>query len=179
MEEAHASVRNLTSLIYQVLRSNLDMSRRLRNLEMMHPALAASIIESTNTERREEAQRTSHFFEFAFEEDLQISRVYRRAALYGSKKLSVLSSNASFALSCLSCLSLSDVSNVCAIALPISSRELWNHHRYSQDLAAMAGFSSSRFDTWYNPSPKVANPQHFYVFRPGPQADNASRKLRS
>ncbi|MCJ1384962.1 hypothetical protein MMC17_008080 [Xylographa soralifera] len=90
-DEAHASVRSLANLVQQVLRSNLDMSRRLRNLERLHPAMAASIrpslesrVEASEHDKNQ-GNRPSALFGFAFEEDLWTSRVYKKAALNFSR----------------------------------------------------------------------------------------------
>ena len=140
------------------------MSRRLRNLERMHPALASSITSSPRSTRifceRDgiRTPRQSNFFGFAFEEDLWMSPVYKRVTL-NTSKLSTSSSHGSDSavLSFLSGLSLSDVSNVSAVFLPILSKELWNHHRYSQDNSMTPGAGVSLFDAWYNPPAKVCH----------------------
>ena len=128
-----ASTRSLNNLVRRVLKSNANMSNRLRNIERMHPALANSTIPSCASmsvnEHTGKRSMSPAFFDFAFEEDLQTSRVYRRAALDETRFSKALSSN-SIGNSFLSGLSLSDVSDVSAISLPISPMELWNHHRY-------------------------------------------------
>ena len=148
---------NLTSLVQEVLKTNFKMASRLKNLERMHPALAASLCTSQNdsagsegTESRAVSRRT--YYNFTFEEELETSTVYKRAGL---KQIRVSkSSTTSNGPSCLSGLSLSDVSNVSAIALPISSMELWNHHRYRPDNAESTTAATS-LDEWYDPSAKV------------------------
>lgn len=150
-------MRNLTSLVQEVLKTNVNMASRLKNLERMHPALAASLCTSQNdiarregSESRASSRRT--YYRFTFEEELETSPVYKRAGL-NHIRLSK-SSTSSNGPSYLSGLSLSDVSNVSAIALPISSMELWNHHRYTPDNAGSATTATS-LDAWYNPSAKV------------------------
>lgn len=170
MDWAEASMRNLTSLVQEVLKTNVNMASRLKDLERMHPALAASLCTSRNdsaasegTESRAVSRRT--LYKFTFEEELETSPVYKRA---GPNQIRISkSSTASNGPSCLSGLSLSDVSNVSAIALPISSMELWNHHRYRPANAGSATTATS-LDEWYNPSAKVhkaglspiARPEH-------------------
>ena len=150
-------MRNLTSLVQEVLKTNVNMASRLKNLERMHPALAASLSTSQIAAPRSEgieshavSRRT--YYNFAFEEELETSPVYKRAGL--NQMRFSKSSTSSYGPSCLSGLSLSDVSNVSAIALPISSMELWNHHRYRPDNAASADTAIS-LDAWYNPPAKV------------------------
>ncbi|KAL9133652.1 MAG: hypothetical protein Q9175_005164 [Cornicularia normoerica] len=156
MDWAEASTRNLTSLVQEVLKTNVNMASRLKNLERMHPALAASLCTSQNdiarsegSESRASSRRT--YYRFTFEEELETSLVYKRAGLNHIRfsKSSTSSNGPSY----LSGLSLSDVSNVSAIALPISSMELWNHHRYTPDNAGSATTATS-LDAWYNPSAK-------------------------
>ncbi|CAD6582312.1 MAG: hypothetical protein ASARMPRED_000930 [Alectoria sarmentosa] len=156
MDWAEASMRNLTSLVQEVLRTNVDMATRLKNLERMHPAMAASFRTSQNdaarsegTESRAISRRT--YYNFAFEEELETSTVYKRAGLNPIQFSK--SSTSSNGPSCLSGLSLCDVSNVSAIALPITSMELWNHHRYIPDAAGSATTATS-LDAWYNPPAK-------------------------
>lgn len=157
MDWAEASTRKLTSLVQEVLKTNVNMASRLKILERTHPALAASFRTSQNdmarsegTESRAVSRRAYH--KFAFEEELETSTVYKRAGLnqISFSKLSTTSSGPS----CLSGLSLSDVSNVSAIVLPISSMELWNHHRYRPDNAG-SGTTATSLDAWYNPPAKV------------------------
>ena len=161
MDEAHASVRDLTGLVQRVLKTNIDMSRRLKNIERMHPALASSTRTSLNQSRspsRSELQgrNTVSLHGFAFETDLQASRVYRKVVMDASK-LSILSNGSSIGLSSLSGLSLSDVSNVSAIALPISPSELWNHHRYGPESNNRGHLASTSLEAWYNPTPQVSS----------------------
>ena len=150
-------MRNLTSLVQEVLKINVNMASRLKNLERMHPALASSLSTSQNdtpssegTESRAVSRRT--YYNFTFEEELETSPVYKRAGLNqtGFSKSSTTSNGPSY----LSGLSLSDVSNVSAIALPISSLELWNHHRYRSDNLGSVTTATS-LDAWYNPSARV------------------------
>ena len=150
-------MRNLTGLVQEVLKTNVNMASRLKNLERMHPALASSLTTSQNdtprsegTESRAVSRRTYH--NFTFEEELETSPVYKRAGLNQIRFSK--SSTTSNGPSCLSGLSLSDVSNVSAIALPISSLELWNHHRYRSDNIGSVTTATS-LDAWYNPSAKV------------------------
>ncbi|MCJ1392743.1 hypothetical protein MMC18_005614 [Xylographa bjoerkii] len=159
VHEAHVSVRTLASLVQQVLRSNLDMSRRLRNFERLHPAMAASISPSRESQimvpdhDTMQGTRPPVLFGYAFEEVLWTSRVYKKTALNVSR-FSASSCAGSLGHSYLSGLSLSDVSNVSAIALPILSEELWNHHRYNLAMETTISGPISVFDAWYNPPAK-------------------------
>ena len=158
MDEALASTRSLNNLVRRVLKSNANMSTRLRDIERMHPALANSTIPSCAStsiyDRSGNRSMSPAFFEFAFEEDLKTSRAYKRVALDESRFSKALSSN-SVGNSFLSGLSLSDVSDVSAISLPISPMELWNHHRYGSGRDAKATTSASSFEAWYDPSSRV------------------------
>ena len=153
-------MRNLTSLVQEVLKANVNMASRLKNLERMHPALAASLCtsqtdnaKSEGTNSRAVSRRT--YYRFTFEEELETSPVYKRAGLNHIRFSK--SSTSTYGPSCLSGLSLSDVGNVSTITLPISPMELWNHHRYRLDNAGSATTATS-LDAWYNPPAKVRLP---------------------
>ena len=153
-------MRDLTSLVQEVLKTNVNMASRLKNLERMHPALAASLRTSQNDLAKSEGSQSrassrNTYYKFTFEEELGLSPVYQRAGV--NQIIFSRSSSSSIGPSCLSGLSLSDVSNVSAIALPISSMELWNHHRYSSDNTGAAKNATS-LDAWYNPPAKVRIP---------------------
>lgn len=161
MDGALASTRNLNTLVRQVLKSNVNMSQRLRNIECMHPALAASTAPSSDSlginEQGSKRAISPAFFKFAFEKDLQTSRVYKRVAL-GESRFSKLSSSNSICHSFLSGLSLSDISDISAISLPISSMELWNHPRYGSGNERKIVPDASPFEAWYNSSSMVTQP---------------------
>ena len=158
MDGALASTRNLNALVRGVLKSNAHMTNRLRKLELMHPALAVSSNPSCGSliinEHGAKRAISPAFFEFAFEEDLQTSRVYKRVALDESR-FSKSSLTTSIDHSFLSGMSLSDVSDVSALTLPISPMELWNHHRYGSAQETKADPGASSFEAWYNPSSMV------------------------
>ncbi len=156
-------MRNLTILVQEVLMTNVNMASRLRNLERMHPALANSVSASqddTAVSERTESRVVSRAtcYTFAFEEELQTSIVYKRAGLKQMRFSN--SSTASNGPSWLSGLSLSDITNVSALALPISQRELWNHHRYGPSTTGSATMTTS-LDAWYNPPAKVSLLEHY------------------
>lgn len=133
------------------------MASRLKNFERMHPALAnPSTCTSQNDLALSEAGRcraASRLTQnrFSFDEELETSTVYRKAAV--TQITISRSSNSSHGPSSWSGLSLSDVNNASTIALPISSRELWNHHRYDPGIAGSA--TAISWDAWYNPPKKV------------------------
>lgn len=158
MDWAEASLRDLTTLVQEVLRTNVNMAARLKNLERMHPALA---IPSTCASQDDNAIREAGksrsvsrltYNRFAFEQELEMSTVYKKAALY--QKSVSRSSNSSNGPSCLSGLSLCDVTNASSIALPISAKELWNHHRYSHTVTGLEKITS--LEAWYYPPAKVS-----------------------
>ena len=136
------------------------MSRRLRNIERMHPALTSSACPSLTTSVHEhdagqlsEAQQSS---EISFERELRHSAAYRRT-LFNRLRASDNSSNDPSGPSCLSGLSLSDVLDVTAMALPISRTELWNHHRYDTLSSTNTTHEASTLDAWYDPPAKVGS----------------------
>lgn len=134
------------------------MSRRLNELEKMHPALGLSAYPSNASSAIEfdliQGTIETPAGEVNFEKDLEISPVYRRAG-FSTLRVSNSSSTNSPGPSFLSGLSLSDVSNVSAVALPISSQELWNHHRYQVVRTDNAKADIRTLDAWYNPPPTV------------------------
>ena len=159
MDWAETSTHNLSTLVQGLLRSNINMSRRLKALERMHPALAGSMTsrgKSPSNERNDSrtSNRRATCFGFTFEQELETSPVYKRAALNELRQSQ--SSTSTNGPSSLSGLSLCDVSDVSAIALPISSMELWNHHRYTSSGKRLET-SVASFDAWYNPPAKVRN----------------------
>lgn len=169
IERAEESTRGLATGLELLLRSNLNMTRRLHNIERMHPALAAS----------SSASRASSIFTFgsilgdsrdneiSFEKALETSPAYKRAGYRQIRKSTKSSSMVSPGPSLLSRLSLGDVENVSAIALPIASRELWNHHRYSAAQNKDVETNRQTLDAWYYPPPNVGlssnNPERSLV----------------
>ena len=150
-------MRELTSLVKEVLRTNVKMAFRLRNLERMHPALAISSVrasqEDSASSEANKSRAASRLTQntFAFDEELVSSTVYKKATL--TQTSISKSSTSTYGPPSLSGLSLNDVNNVSDMALPIASRELWNHHRYGPGNAGSATVIS--LDAWYNPPPKV------------------------
>ena len=153
MEHAEESTRNLSKGIQLLLRSNLNMSRRLRNMERMHPALVASSCASSTSSIVDFPMiQANNQSMINFEKDLETSPAYKRAGfnrLRNSERSSTMSPGPSF----MSGLSLCDVSNVSAVVLPISSSELWNHHRYTTVKRAEV----TTLDAWYNPPSTVSS----------------------
>ncbi|KAL8743388.1 MAG: hypothetical protein Q9190_004248 [Brigantiaea leucoxantha] len=130
------------------------MSRRLKNIERMHPALASSACPSKSSSTLGidaiRSDPTHPDNEIDFEKDLETSPVYKRAG-FSRLRISNASTKISLDHSFLSGLSLSDVSNVSAVALPISSTELWNHHRYVTAQSVETTNSTQALNAWYNP----------------------------
>lgn len=169
LEDAENTTRSLTAAVQQLLKSNINMSRRLRSIERMHPALNLSACPSfTMSISERDASRLSNpsqSSEPAFEKELETSPVYKRTA-FSRLRASRNSSNATSGPSFLSGLSLSDISNATAMALPISSTELWNHHRYTTRLDTKA--EGTNLDAWYYPPAKViyAPPNVYTILTP-------------
>ena len=149
MEEAESAMTRLCDLVEQVLATNQDMSRRLRNMDDK-PAKRSH---SPGSDREDDASTTSgktvtlpppglprdglpensyrSEFGFSFEEDLFASRVYRRP-LFSDSGLSLVTSAArTTASSILSALSLTDVSNISILAVPVYADEISNQDRYT------------------------------------------------
>ncbi|KAL8781247.1 MAG: hypothetical protein Q9213_006100 [Squamulea squamosa] len=157
MESAETTTRDLTGLVQQVLKSNINMSRRLRNIERMHPAMNLSACSSltASIQDRNDSQLLypPHSSEISFEKALRESPAYNRAA-FNRLRASNSSLNANSGPSFLSGLSLSDVSNVTAMALPICRTELWNHHRYTASVPTDTRKDASSLNAWYYPPAK-------------------------
>ena len=157
MNHAEDSMRNLTSLIQEVVRSNANMSRRLKSLEKLHPALAMSRRSSaTNASSAVEAASRSGSQStrdrFSFQNQLETSPAYQRVSANGFR-LSSSSGSPSYEPSCLSGLSLRDVTDLSTLALPIYPMELWNHQRFSS--CGTSAAPKNPLETWYNPPAKV------------------------
>lgn len=136
-------------LVHEVLESNQEMSQRLASIRVQSDTASsrstaitrgkgytdddASTIRSwgpgyggvLNSELR---QTTA--FGFAFEQDLQSSRVYRRTLKRDAESSVSSSFGRSVGWSFLSGLSLTDVSCLSVISLPISGQEIWNSSYY-------------------------------------------------
>lgn len=161
MESAETTTRDLTGLVQQVLKSNVNMSRRLRNIERMHPAMMSSAclsltatVHEYSVGRLSDAEQSP---KISFEKELEHSAAYNRRTAFNRLRASNNSSNAPSGLSFLSGLSLSDVLDVTAMALPISRTELWNHHRYDTQPHSNTTHEASTLDAWYNPPAKVGS----------------------
>ncbi|KAL6719635.1 hypothetical protein ACLMJK_001556 [Lecanora helva] len=156
LDRAEASTSMLAIQVQDVLRSHVNMAHRLKNLERLHPALTTPLSVSQDDFANSESSKSRApnrmtYPRSTFEEELEISTVYKRAAV---KQLRFSKSSSSTnGLSYLSGLSLSDVSNVSAIALPVFSTELWNHHRYC-NTAGSDTTKCSSLEAWYNPPAK-------------------------
>ncbi|KAK0517095.1 hypothetical protein JMJ35_000250 [Cladonia borealis] len=149
MEEAESAMTRLCDLVEQVLASNQDMSRRLRNMDdkPVHipnsPGPGPEDDATTSSSGTitppppglppdrlpDNVQRSK--FGFVFEEDLFASRVYRKP-LFSDSRLSLVTSAArTTASSVLSALSLTDVSNISILAVPVYAHEISNQDRYT------------------------------------------------
>ena len=166
MEWAEASTRSLSSLVQGLLKSNVDMFHRLKALERMHPALASSMASRGNSPTNESddshaLNRRATCFGFPLDQELQTSPVYRKVGFNQiTLSQSTISSHSHSSLSGLSLLNVSDVS---VLSLPISSAELWNHHRYISSDQGMET-SVTSLEAWYNPPPKVRPWTRVHIF---------------
>ncbi|KAL8918745.1 MAG: hypothetical protein Q9172_005279 [Xanthocarpia lactea] len=168
IESAETTTRDLTSLVQAVLKSNTNMSRRMRNIERMHPAMNPSACPSLTASMHEDDLRqlsfTQQSSEISFEKELEKSPAYKRTPFNRLRALSS-SSNGTSGPSFLSGLSLAEVSNVTSVALPISRTELWNHHRYTSMLPSNSTAESSALDEWYYPAAKAKFTGHLIYRR--------------
>ena len=149
MEQARSSAANLLAQVQQVLKSNEDLQARMAGLSaqsiVRNPngdtlSVAAEMNDDTPTMTSARAKtgeidvgievQTTRA-EFGFDEDLHVSRVYRRAMLKPSRESVTSSTFGSIGWSFLSGLSLGNISNMAVIALPLFPEELWNPEHYS------------------------------------------------
>ena len=149
IEEAQTSIESLTMLVHQVLQSNREMSERLASLRI-RSSITSSKSSTSLSEQKENDDDASTIrpripvdgneanmelsqaikFRFAFEKDLQSSRVYQRN-LMGDRGSFVSSAfDHSIGWSFLSGLSLTEVTCSSVISLPISPQDLWNSSHY-------------------------------------------------
>ena len=147
MDEAESAVARLCDRVEQVLASNQDMGRRLRDMDHNTIRRAASTVISSRDDASTKSSGTvtppihppgnlpeviqRNQFGFAFEEDLFASRVYRKPLFSDSGESLVTSAARTTSSSVLSALSLTDVSNISILAIPIYSHEISNSNRYS------------------------------------------------
>ena len=153
MEEAESAMTRLCEQIEQVLASNRDISRRLRNMDdkpvpVPHsPGLGLGVVLEDDASISSSRTFTlpppglrpdrlpgivqQNRFGFAFEEDLLASRVYRKPFLSDSRPSLVTSAARTTASSILSALSLADVSNISMLAVPIYADGISNQDRYT------------------------------------------------
>lgn len=140
----------------QLLESNLDISRRLRNIEGTYGSqstLTGCFRNSSRDQSAEEDEGETETItanisgsdklnsdkfkfdaielQFAFESDLNTSRVYKRTQLYASDVSFTSSAVRTHAWSMFSGLSLAQVSIISAVALPLYSHEISNSQWYN------------------------------------------------
>ncbi|KAI0973377.1 hypothetical protein F4678DRAFT_426548 [Xylaria arbuscula] len=142
MEEAQNCTQKLCVLVERMLESNQDLAERIRGLEREGSIISkarSEIIPGDDASTIRQASTTSgSLFEpgdalvkrFAFEDDLEMSRVYNKA-IYRHSQLS-LTSTALYttALSVFSKLSLSQISGISFYALPVCAIDLHNSGLY-------------------------------------------------
>ena len=137
-QEAEKSMRQLIELVGAVLESNADLRTRLDILAADHDG---SLGAATSRLSRQEAPLHARSASFSgmsyqpFEEDLNSSRVYRRAKDRPTSLYSLRSSERhSLAMSAFSDLSLSNVSMISVLCLPVWSADLVNarYFRFGQ-----------------------------------------------
>jgi Fungal N-terminal domain of STAND proteins len=131
--KAEDSVTNLTGLVESMLAGHEKLAKRLSCIEM-------TMVPTTKTENPTQNNRTDllaigtinrNQFGFVFEEELNGSWVYRRAARRIDSASSIVSSAGKTASwSMLTGLSLSNISNLSVLALPIYAEEISNRELY-------------------------------------------------
>jgi hypothetical protein len=156
MEEAQSSTRRLCGLVEEILRSNADLSARMRNLEENGSVLSGtasvrpheldiiSLVPTVNTEPVLQSEPSDQGSDFSFEADLQSSWVYQKGKYRFSTTSLSTSVLQSAALSVFSHLSLSQVSDISVYALPICARDLRHSEWY---IFGDAGIELGRADT--------------------------------
>ncbi|RBA17581.1 hypothetical protein FPRO05_11296 [Fusarium proliferatum] len=147
LARAEESQQQLIAAVDMLLRDNSDLSRRMMGMENIVDTMShrRATIQSTKDIDAQKGKATSSqrssLFEFDFEHDLKLSRVYRHAKR-DTMDFSARSSVArTHAWSSLSGISLSDISHISVLALPLlgipllmlfdqldsSNHERWEH----------------------------------------------------
>ena len=145
--EANESVDRLCILVERVLESHDDMANKIRGIDtkentaLQDSDLTDQVVESRSSstisrpKRRPDEQQieenvSRRLFQFAFEEDLEVSAVYKKALFNRSQSSLVSTTTRSTASSVLSGLSMGDVSILAVYALPIYPSDLDNSQYY-------------------------------------------------
>ncbi|KAF5657241.1 hypothetical protein FCIRC_13334 [Fusarium circinatum] len=138
---AEEGQQQLITAVDILLRDNTDLSRRMMGMDNIIDTMShrRATIQSTRDldaqERKSTSSWWSSLFEFDFEQDLKLSRVYRLAKR-DTMDFSVHSSVArTHAWSTLSGVSLSDISHISVLALPLYVEDISNpqHYNFGQD----------------------------------------------
>ncbi|KAJ4345919.1 uncharacterized protein N0V89_012055 [Didymosphaeria variabile] len=147
--DANRSQSSLESMIERLLQDNQRLGKRLRNLEdtfdamsivtrdMDNSSLAPEADNATITSSRPSASNRVSILEavkvrFAFDEDLQSSRVYRTMQNRNCDHSMVSSVIRTQTWSIFSGLSLADISVISVIALPLYPEDVRGHSEYYQ-----------------------------------------------
>ncbi|KAF5711451.1 hypothetical protein FGLOB1_5014 [Fusarium globosum] len=139
---AEESQQQLIATVDILLRGNTDLSRRMLGMENTIDTMShrRATIQSTRDmdiqERKSTSPRRSSLFEFDFEYDLKLSRVYRQAKR-DTMDFSARSSVArTHEWSSLSGISLSDISHISVLALPLYVEDISNpqHYNFGQEI---------------------------------------------
>ncbi|SCN82443.1 uncharacterized protein FFC1_03894 [Fusarium fujikuroi] len=138
---AEESQQQLIAAVDMLLRDNSDLSRRMMGMENIVDTMShrRATIQSTKDidaqKGKATSSRRSSLFEFDFEHDLKLSRVYRHAKR-DTMDFSARSSVArTHAWSSLSGISLSDISHISVLALPLYVEDISNpqHYNFGQE----------------------------------------------
>ena len=168
LEEAHSSIRRLTTAVHSILESSEEVSRRLASVELG----IASLIQHAPSTRRS-LPDTSHRpstaistvhdmlddsstgppilpeaiqFRPSIEFELFKSRPYLRTAHRHSTSSLPSGATSPSGWSFLTNTTLADISNISVISLPISYHEIWNSEHYQpfQGFRSTVGNASIR-----------------------------------
>ena len=184
-------MQKLQDSVDKLVRTNQDLAARLNMLEKEGSTISGredgdvSTIKSNRTSRslrnRLSLNLVTRSKMFTFENDLQLSRVYRKAVYRHSQLSQTSSALFSTALSVFSNLSLSQISNVSVYALPVYAIDLYNNQWYTfgdtgVGVAQPSKLASKRSEVetrslknprkwiWYTPSakmrPKIYGPEN-------------------
>ncbi|KAF2692134.1 hypothetical protein K458DRAFT_354399 [Lentithecium fluviatile CBS 122367] len=133
-QEAENSTEQLTQTIERLIQSNGEIRSRIDAMSIDHTPVAPTSLGSTS-----EATSNSDSQKWAFEEDLNNSRVYKKLRPQDSAWSISNSERASMALSIFSDLTLANVSAISVLRLPVWSNDLSNpaHYRFESDIRAL------------------------------------------